>query len=203
MLEYGKKMLSLGCFYLELSDAIKEGDGERVLRCWRYLLPIFKSSGRKNYSVEALNMLCQYQYDFSPRLAQELIWSRFISTHSSPGRNIPEDLHQEHLNRLVKESIRGQGANKTEAAITRVGKALGTLFPVIQRFDEENGVHKPSGAHKPPSVSKDRDLIIKHLLKCDVFSTHNNRSHPTFAEPKDFLNSINHDTILAWITSHL
>ena len=177
-------MLSLGCFYLELSDAIKEGDGERVLR----------------YSVEALNMLCQYQYDFSPRLAQELIWSRFISTHSSPGRNIPEDLHQEHLNRLVKESIRGLGANKTEAAITRVGKALGSLFPVIQRFDEENGVHKPSGALKLPSVSKDRDLIIKHLLKCDVFSTHNNS---TFAKPKDFLHSINHDTILAWITSHL
>lgn len=44
--EYSKQLLSLGCFYLEYSDAIQEGDGTQVLRCWRYLLPIFKSSGR-------------------------------------------------------------------------------------------------------------------------------------------------------------
>ena len=40
---YGKELFRLGCFYLEFSDAIKEGDGTRlrVIRCWRYLLPIF------------------------------------------------------------------------------------------------------------------------------------------------------------------
>lgn len=38
---YAQQILSLGCFYLEFCDAIKEGDGERVIRCWRYLLPIF------------------------------------------------------------------------------------------------------------------------------------------------------------------
>ena len=34
--EYGKQMLSLGCFYLEYSDAIHKGDGDRLLCCWRY-----------------------------------------------------------------------------------------------------------------------------------------------------------------------
>ncbi len=43
---YAKRILSLGCFYMEYSDAIREGDGSRVLRCWRYLLPMFRSSGR-------------------------------------------------------------------------------------------------------------------------------------------------------------
>ena len=42
---YAKKLLSLGCFYLEYRDAIKEGDGLCVLRCWRYLLPIFYGTG--------------------------------------------------------------------------------------------------------------------------------------------------------------
>ena len=73
-------------------------------------------------------------------------------------------LHQEHLNRVVKDFIRGLGANKTEDAIMRIGKALGTLFPVIENFDEENNVYNPAGAHKPPSSSKDRDLIIENLL---------------------------------------
>ena len=94
-----------GCFYLGFCDAIREGDGDHVLRCWRYLLPLFKSSARKNYSVEALNMLCQYHHKLTPRQTQELIWSRFINTHSAPGRNIPVDLHQEHLNRVCKDSI--------------------------------------------------------------------------------------------------
>ena len=31
---YGKKLLGLGCFYMEFWDAIREGDGLRVLRCW-------------------------------------------------------------------------------------------------------------------------------------------------------------------------
>ena len=42
---------------MEYSDAIREGDGNCVLRCWRYLLPMFVSSGRKNYALESLNSL--------------------------------------------------------------------------------------------------------------------------------------------------
>ena len=66
-LEYAIQIISLGCFYLEYSDAIHEGDGIRVLRCWRYLLPIFWNSGRVNYSNEVLNMLFQHDYSLSPR----------------------------------------------------------------------------------------------------------------------------------------
>lgn len=76
------------------------------------------------------------------------------STHAGPGHNIPEDLHQEHLNRVVKDAIRGLGANKTEPAILHVGKALGTLEPVLRQFDAENKVKKPSGTHKPPKCRK-------------------------------------------------
>ena len=201
-MEYGRNLLSIGLFYLELSDAIKEGDGERVLRCWLYLLPIFKGCCRKNYSVEVLNMLCQFHYDLPPRLSQKLIWNRFVSTHSLPGRNIPEDLHQEHLNRVVKDFIRGLGANKTEDAIMRIGKALGTLFPVIENFDEENNVYNPAGAHKPPSSSKDRDLIIENLLKCNLFSSHPHRCYPSSSDPKNLF-VFSNQSLLNWMAVHL
>ena len=123
---YAKKLLGLGCFYLEYRDAIKEGDGLRVLRCWRYLLPIFYGTGRTNYSCEVLNMLHQ-ELTLPPRLASQLIWSRFVNTHGLPGKNIAGDLYMEHLNRLAKDAIRNLGANKTERAIERVGKAIGTI----------------------------------------------------------------------------
>ena len=73
-----------------------------------------------------------------------------MSTHSAPGRNIPGDLHQEHFYRLCKDSIRGHQANKNEKAIPKVGKALGTLSPLLDSLDLDNGISKPSGAHKAP-----------------------------------------------------
>ena len=48
---YSIYLLRLGCLYLEMHDAIREGDGERVMQCWQYLLPIFHNSGRKNYTI--------------------------------------------------------------------------------------------------------------------------------------------------------
>ena len=138
-------------------------------------------------------MLCQYEFELPPQQAQELIWSRFISTHASPGHNIPEDLHQEHLNRVIKDAIRDLGANKTEVAIVCPGKALGTLDPVLRKFDAENNVKKPSGAHKPPSAAKDTQVIIEQLLKTDIFTEKvlpNARLHASFPIPKDFLHSL-------------
>ena len=80
------------------SDAIKEGDGNCVLHSWKYLLPLFKSSDRKKYSIEVLNMLRQYEYEDRHK-------NRFVSTHSAPAQYIPADLHQERLNRLCKLSV--------------------------------------------------------------------------------------------------
>ena len=76
--EYGKQLMGL---YLEFSDAIREGDGERVLRCWHYLLPIFLGSHRTNYSCEVLNTLYCYSYGLPPHLSAELLWTRFVNVH--------------------------------------------------------------------------------------------------------------------------
>ena len=83
--QYSVQLLRLGCFYLEYSDAIREGDGGRVLRCWKYLLPIFSAAGNRNYACEAANLLLQHFYTLSPRLSAQLIWSRFINVHGRPG----------------------------------------------------------------------------------------------------------------------
>ena len=40
--DYTRHFMSIGCFYLNFKDAIKEGDGERVLECWCYLLRVQK-----------------------------------------------------------------------------------------------------------------------------------------------------------------
>ena len=95
---YSTQAISLGIFYLDYSDAIREGDGDRVLRCLRYILPMFISSDRKNYANETMKLLWQHQYALSPRQAAQLISSRFVNVHGLTGQNISADLHMEHLN---------------------------------------------------------------------------------------------------------
>ena len=62
-----------------------------------------------------------------------------MNTKGLKGTNIPNDLHMEHLNRLVKISIRGLGANKTANSIMRVSKVLHVLSPVVNNFDNVLG----------------------------------------------------------------
>lgn len=184
---YAKQVLSLGCIYLEYSDAIREGDGERVLRCLRYLLPIFISAGRKNYAIEFFHTIAYHKFLFSPRLSEELLWTRFINVHGIPGHNIPKDLHMEHLNRLVKESIRSLQANKAKKSNDRVGRALGSLSPVITNFDRANEVAHHPGMHKAASIKKDRDILLNELMKNQVFEMHGDRTHLQFQNPRDVL----------------
>ena len=168
---YANEVISLGLFYSKYKDAVREGDGQRIKVCWKYLLPIFKASDRRNYSGEVLRMLYSYYYTLSPRQAQQLLYSRFVNVHGVRGRNIAADLHMEHLNRTCKDAIRGLGANKTEKSIVRIGKAIGPLMSVTSNYDHSVlGKESKSSKHKVPSSEKDRRLIMNELMgRASVF----------------------------------
>ena len=70
---YANRILSLGCYYLEYSDGIREGDESRVLRCWKYLLPLFHNAQRNNYAIESLTFFFQNDFLLSPCQAVELM----------------------------------------------------------------------------------------------------------------------------------
>ena len=200
---YATKLLTLGCFYLEFRDAIKEGDGLRVLRCYRYMLPMFISSGRKNYAIETLNLLLQYDFLLSPQLAEELIWGRFINTHGQAGKNIPNDLHCEHLNRLCKGCITDLQANKTEESISRVARALGTIHPVLNRFDTENKVSNTAPTHHEVKQTKDLKMVVELLKEVSVFSKTFARKHVSFSRPRDPLHAMSYNETVKWIEDHI
>jgi len=94
---YGKEVLSLALRLMEFSDAIQEGDAHRILRCWRIFLPVLKASGQTNYSIEALNVLLQHNYLFSPRMKHQLLWERTVNVHRKQGKNISCDIYLENV----------------------------------------------------------------------------------------------------------
>ena len=120
---------------------------DRILRCWRYLLLIFKARKRKNYSIEAINLLSQYHFFLTQRQSMQLLWSRTVNTHGIPGKNIPCDLLLEHFNRLCKEAVLTLGSNKTPTAIERMGRCVGSIDILLDDYDKELSLHERSGRH--------------------------------------------------------
>ena len=83
--QYAMETISMGLLFLEFKDAIREGDGERVLRCWKYFMLLFCATRHSNYCIEALRLLVLYYYILPPRYAFQMLSGRFISTHGKEG----------------------------------------------------------------------------------------------------------------------
>jgi L1 cell adhesion molecule like protein len=180
VLAYSTEVLTLGLLFMEFCDAIREGDGIRIVRCWRFMLLLFKAKAKRKYAVQAATMLLQYHYLFTERMKHQLLWSRTINVHGRIGRNIPMDLHLEHLNRELKCAISHLGANVAEQTIMRVGYCLRQLIEIKQSYDKCTGIPVESGFHTSLSLVTDINLVLEELKKADVFTDIPKRKHRQF-----------------------
>ena len=188
---YACEVLTLGLVLTEFNDAVREGDGTRIIRCWRYFLLFFKASNRSNYAIEAFTLLTQFDFLLPHRLARQLAWSRTINTHGRAGKNVSCDLHMEHLNREAKNQISGLGSNITDGAVTRVGNALGEVVHVLHRFDCVNRIKDPSARHSQKSCKKDMAILVKQLQETSkVFERVSGRVHRVFPKVQNCMNSL-------------
>ena len=71
---YSTELLTLGLLWLNYYDSVREGDGDRIIRTWKFNLLVFKAARRKNYSIEALNLILQAEHILSPREAAQVKW---------------------------------------------------------------------------------------------------------------------------------
>ena len=72
---YACDLLMLGMIWMMQHERVTEKG------YWKFLLPIFKVLGRKNYSIEAVQMQLQNCHYLSERQSAQLTWSRFVNTH--------------------------------------------------------------------------------------------------------------------------
>ena len=180
VLLYATEVLSLGLLWYGFHDAIQEGDGDRILNYWKFLLVLFKSTNHPNYSKEAVNLLMQYYYKLSERQKSQLLWSRCVNTRGLPGCNVPCDLHMEHLNRRLKRVIHSMGANVQPSAIVKAGKALGPVDHLCQIFEQETSHYRRSNCHPAPGFGKDLDTVLSVFENEKVFVKIPSRQHKSF-----------------------
>ena len=144
---YARVLCHYGSLVMEFRDAWAEGDGDRMLRCWKLFMPHFKTSGSSKYALEALRLQFQTSIVLSPNLAHQVRWNRFVNVKGGIGRNIPCDLFNEHMNKLIKNIIINMGSNLTEDSLQRAARSVSSLSLISERFDEESNVPCITSAH--------------------------------------------------------
>ena len=178
---YARVLCHYGSLILEIQDAWREGDGERMIRCWKLALPHFQAFNHTKYSIQALRLQFQTSVVLSPNLAHQVKWHRFVNTRGGQGRNIPCDLHNEHMNKLIKEIIGHMGSNLTEEAVQRAVRSMFSLDVLCKKFDAESGVPHITSAHSTRSNTIDVKKVVGVLLEQKLLKPIGRRQHRAFA----------------------
>ena len=200
--QYALQVLNLGLLWHGFNDSIKEGDGNRILTYYKYFLLVYKAGKCHNYCKEVINLLLQYNFLFTERQAQQLKWCRTVNISGKPGKNIPCDLHIEHLNRRLKGMIHNVHSKNPENAIDRIAKSIGTINHVCRVLEEENKAQKVSGNHTRPTFAKELDLMITELEDQQVF-TDLNRKPSSLQYIQNVLQLCSKDKLKIWIAKKL
>ena len=105
MLNYNTALLAEGLFFLNFLDAVAEGDGERIIRQCKYLMPLCKAddSHTTKYALESLYQPPLVNGALSKCEGHVFTWNRTVNNRGGLGSNIPFDLELEHSNNYIKQ----------------------------------------------------------------------------------------------------
>lgn len=205
MFSYQKALLEYGMLILNFWDAISEGDGERIMRCWRFFLLYLRTEGQSTakYSLEGLYLMCQVNALLSAQAAHRLIWNRFVKTKDGPGGNIPLDLQLEFFNRIMKAAVKNLGPNASKSSLDRISHSMGITNVLMRQFDCELSVYRRSGKHVATSSKDDLLKVVKELLNERAFDVTPGRKYHHFKNIKQsLLQGLDLQKLFTWINEH-
>ncbi|XP_065071471.1 uncharacterized protein LOC135696119 [Rhopilema esculentum] len=203
---YQLALMDYGMVVENFIDAISEGDGERILRCWKFVLLYLKADGKRSckYSLEAFYLICQAYCLLSPCAAYNLIWNRFAKNQNGYGGNIPLDLALEQYNRILKNVLRMLGPNASNStAVDRYCKALSTTKKFIEQWDSSSSFICHSGKHRSKHASEDTKKIIKHLMEHRALKFTSGRKYKHYNKIKQsIITDLDMSALFQWINEH-
>lgn len=177
--DYAKVFCHFGSLALEFYNSWQEGDGDRSTRCWGPFMLHFRASNCTKYAWEALRQKFQLIL-LPPALSHQLKWERFVNTHGGPGRNIPCDLFNEHMNKLFKEIVANMGANFKENPIQRAARSVSVLSKIRDVFDVEAKVPVQTIAHATLDDEADVCKVVDVLIRNKILTVTSGRTLSQF-----------------------
>lgn len=134
---YHRGKLIFGLFMLDLNDAIREGDRQRLTNLYKIGLLFFNFHGHTKYFYTTLLLPVELHAILPEGKAFRLIWNRFFNKHGWKQRNVPLDLRLEHLNNFLKACLKVLGANMKEKNAQRVALSLETLECILDSVEND------------------------------------------------------------------
>ena len=205
MFNYNTALLAEGLFFLNFLDAVAEGDGERIIRQFKYLMLLCKADDPHStkYALKSLYQLLLVNGSLSENEAEVFTWNRSVNNHGGIGMNIPFDLEVEHSNNYIKQGIGNLGVNVTENAVTRIARAEKPARSVLKMIDKSLQCSVRSGKHVSRFPYKDFDELLQKLVDKKVFAYQEGRLYRHFKHfQRDPLRNLDMSKIYAWITDH-
>ena len=200
---YAHVLCHYGSLIMEFMDAWSEGDGERVYTCWKIFLPHFYCNSTKSkYAIEAVRLQLQRAI-LPPQLSYELIWGRFVNSKGGIGNNIPSDLHNEFVNKDIKDIIKNMGSNITEDALHCAARSITKIKAVCRNFDVQSHIHAESSSHTTKSFTKDINKIVTSILNNKILEKNpDGREHVKYGKISlNPLQDLEFDQLLKWINN--
>ena len=100
---YGLSLIELFIVLMQLNDTIHEGDGDRNVINWKYLLWVFKANNKlSKYAIEGMYFLTSVKCMLTHQVSERVIWGRGTNKKGKIGVNMPNDLEMEHTIKSTK-----------------------------------------------------------------------------------------------------
>ena len=150
---YNCALLADGLLFLNFLDAVKEGDGKRLMKQYQYMMLYCRADGQGSpkYALECLYQSFLVEALLSPRDCERFIWNRSVNTYGGTGNNMAHDLEVEHSNRFVKTSIMNLGPNVSEKSVTRICQSEKAVRSILSNVDKSLCCVTKSGKHTKSS----------------------------------------------------
>ena len=195
--------MKMALLYRNFTDAIHEGDGQRVCLVWKYFTLYFFAYRHTKYALEGLILSARLGFTLTPRKAEQLKWNRFVNATGKLGKNKPLDLHLEHLNNITKKLLKRLGANLTEKAASRCSQSAGIMKMLEKSLQSSTDTKPAHGQHGTLDTKEDFDILIRSLNELRATSFIHGRAHSSFPSfSSDVLGKLNLPKFFTWVNDH-
>lgn len=145
---------------LQFQDAIREGDLTRTNIILKTMIPfVYSHSALSKYFTECIDYILKTEIILPSDFALRVRAASFVNVHGGEGKNKAADMHKENEVKLLKDLIRGLGANKTENSIVVISKAAPVIQQIVQNYDNMLLIKKVN--YKKRSSEEDIQAMIR------------------------------------------
>lgn len=168
---YACVTLMHGLLLRNMDDAVHEGDGDRILRLYKFLLLQYKMGKHKNYSLAVFKLLCSVHALLSQRSAYQLVWNRTINERKGKGHRKSLDLRMENYQLVAKTVLRHSGMqNLTPELAVKTGRFIGPLDKLMANYNHDLGLVSQTSHKQKEKHEKDLEILVEEVhVKSQLF----------------------------------